>query len=220
MLGKQYGGRVLTQNPIRTAAWRRGVSLVELLVAIAVLAVILAAVTPSVSDVIANMRLRSVAESTMTGLQKARTEAIKSNQNVSFWLMSQNSAGVLDNSCATSATSAAWVVSYDDPSGACDSTPSTTDAPRIVQIGSAGAGASNVAVQALNSVALDAVQVSFNGFGRHTPATAASAISSIDFTSNISGVRRLRVEISAAGSVRICDRDVTVTTPPDPRACT
>jgi type IV fimbrial biogenesis protein FimT len=197
-----------------------GISLLELLVAIAVLAVLLAAVMPSASEVLANLRLRAAAEAAISGIQKARSEAVKSNQTVTFWLVSSNSIAALDNSCQLSDTSSSWVVSYDDPTGACAQTPSTDTAPRIVQINATGAAVNNMAVSALNSAGTASKQVSFNGIGRHPDATVATDISTIDFTSSTSGARRLRVEISAMGGIRMCDRDLPVTTPQDPRACT
>ena len=211
MLGNQHGGHMLKKH-------QRGFSMVEVVVTIAVLAVLMAAVTPSAAGLVANLRLRSAAEAVMTGLQKARSEAIKSNQIVTLWLMSANSAGALDSTCALSGTSSSWVVSYDDPSGSCDSVPSTITSPRIVQINSAGPSSSGLAVSALNSAGAASTQVGFNGYGRRPDGVAATDISTIDFTSSTSGTRRLRIQVSSVGGVRMCDRDVTVTT--DPRYCT
>jgi type IV fimbrial biogenesis protein FimT len=197
-----------------------GYSLVEVLVTIAVIAVLMAAITPSAAELIANLRLRGAAEATMTGLHKARSEAIKSNQIVTLWLVSANSTSALDNSCALSSTSPSWVVAYDDPSGKCASTPSTDAAPRIVQISNSGPSASNMVVAAVDSGGNASTQVAFNGYGRRPDAAAATDISIIDFTSSTTGSRRLRIEISSVGGVRMCDRDAPSTAPPDPKACT
>jgi type IV fimbrial biogenesis protein FimT len=199
---------------------QRGYSMVEVLVTFAVMAVLLAAVSPSAAQLIANLRLRGAAEAAMTGLQKARSEAIKSNQIVTLWLVSSSSTAALDNSCALSSTSSSWVVSYDDPSGKCASAASTTTAPRIVQINNTGPSSSNMTVAAVDSGGNTSTQVAFNGFGRRPEAVIASDISTIDFTSSTTGSRRLRIEISSLGGVRMCDRDAPVTTPPDPKACT
>lgn len=203
---------------LKPSQFKRGFSLIELLVTIAVLAILLAAVSPSISDLMANLRLRGTAEGAMAGLQKARAEAVKSNQIVTFWLMGSVS-GALDNSCQLSSTSGAWVVAYDDPSGACANTPSTDTAPRIVQVGNVANGNNNLSVAALNAASAGASQLSFNGYGRRQDATSATDISTIDFTSATTGTRRLRLEISPAGGIRMCDRDVPTTTPPDPKAC-
>lgn len=196
-----------------------GYSFVELLVIIAVIALLLATAIPAMSEMLANMQLRGAAEAMMSGLQKARSEAVKSNQTVTFWLVSSASNSALDNSCQLSSTSPSWVVSLDDPSGACASAPSTTTAPRILQVNNVGNAASNMAVTAVNAAATATAQLSFNGLGRRPPATSATDISTIDLTSPVAGTRRLRLEISVAGATQLCDRDLPVTTPPDPKAC-
>ena len=203
---------------LKQSAPLRGYSLIELLVTIAVIAVMLAAVTPSVSELMANIRLRGAAEAALTGIQKARAEAVKSNQTVSFWLVSANSSGTLDDTCQLANTSASWVVSYDDPTTACATAPSLVYVPRIVQINNAGA-VGNLSVSALNSAGVASSQLSFDGYGRRPAALAATDISTIDFTSTTAGTRRLRVEISSVGSARMCDRDAPATVPPDPKAC-
>jgi type IV fimbrial biogenesis protein FimT len=181
---------------------------------------LLAAVTPSAAELLANLRLRGAAEAAMTGLQKARSEAIKSNQIVTLWLVSANSSSALDDTCALSSISSSWVVSYDDPSGKCASAPSADTAPRIVQISATGPSASNMVVAAVDAGGNASSQVAFNGYGRRPVAAAATDISVIDFTSSTTGSRRLRIEISAVGGVRMCDRDAPISTPPDPKACT
>ena len=197
----------------------RGFTLIEALVTMAVVAVLVAAVAPSASQMLANMRLRGTSESLLSGLQKARSEAVKSNQTVSLWLVT-TSAGVVDNSCQLSSSSRAWVVSYNDPTGSCGADPSTTVAPRIVQVSNGGTAGADLTVAAVAADgATAATQISFDGFGRRPLATAATDISIIDITSSATGTRRLRAQISPAGNVRICDRDAPVTTPPDPRAC-
>jgi type IV fimbrial biogenesis protein FimT len=211
LLGDQHGGNMLKPR-------NGGYSMVEVLVTIAVLAVLLAAVTPSAAGLIANLRLRGAAEAVMTGLQKARSEAIKSNQIVTFWLVSASTTAALDKTCALSATSSSWVVSYDNPAGFCDSDPSTTTMPRIVQINNTGPSSSNLVVSALDADGNASTQASFNGFGRKPDAATRLDISTIDFSSNTSGTKRLRVQVSLIGGVRMCDPDVTATA--DPRYCT
>jgi type IV fimbrial biogenesis protein FimT len=113
------------------------------------------------------------------------------------------------------------VVAYDDPSGKCASAPSTTAAPRIVQINNTGPSSSNMTVEAVDVAGEAATQVAFNGYGRRPEAAATTDISIIDFTSSTTGSRKLRIEISSIGGVRMCDRDApTNSTPPDPKACT
>lgn len=202
---------------------RRGFSMVELAVTLAVLVLLLGATFPSMSDWLRNTRVRNAAESVQAGLQKARTEAIRSNQTVTFWLVKGSDERVLDASCALSSTSGSWIVGRDDPSGQCATAPSATVPPMIVEAHAAGDGGSGVAVSAVDATGAEASCVRFNGFGRVVDATtlpadncrAPTQISTIDLT-HTSGARRLRIVVSSAGSVRLCDRDVAAG---DPRAC-
>lgn len=197
----------------------RGFSLVELMVTIAIMVLMMAAVLPSMSDWIANMRLRNVAESMLMGMQKARAEAVKSNQLVSFWLVSPSNAVTLDNTCALLSTSASWVISLDDPVGACASARSATTSPRLLDAHPGGSAAASFAVAALNQAGEAATRVRFNGFGQRPVLTPDTDIQTIDITSAAAGMRRLRLEITSSGSVRMCDRDAPVTVPADPQAC-
>jgi type IV fimbrial biogenesis protein FimT len=199
--------------------WRRsslGFSAIELMITVSIMVIMLAAVAPGISDWLANARLRGVADVALTGLQKARAEAIKRNQVVTFWLVSSDSASALDDSCVLSATSPSWVISLDNPAGACAAAPSPDTVPRIIEARSAGSGSSGVEVYAANEAAVAASQVSFDGFGQLV--ALGPVIRTIDFSSTSSGQRPLRVEISLAGAVRMCVHSAEVVSP-DPRAC-
>lgn len=64
----------------------RGVTLIELMVTITVLAIALAVAAPSLSQTLANYRVRSASEGMMNGLNLARAEAVRRNTPVSFTL--------------------------------------------------------------------------------------------------------------------------------------
>lgn len=64
----------------------RGFSLIELMVAIAVLAIILTFALPNFQTWIRNIQVTNAAQSITAGLQKARGEAVARNANVSFTL--------------------------------------------------------------------------------------------------------------------------------------
>jgi type IV fimbrial biogenesis protein FimT len=199
---------------------QRGFSLIELVVTIAVLALMLFAVMPSIGTWLDNTRIRNVAASLQNGLQLARGEAVRRNQSVSFWLVSLNDPTTLSNDCMLSNTSGSWVVSVNSPLGHCADAPSTTSSPMIVTgrpVGDVGGRVSVTAVQSDGATAGTAV--TFNGFGR-IDATANTPIAQIDVTgtNTSTNYRKLRIAVTPAGQVRMCDPDPSVAAT-DPRKC-
>jgi type IV fimbrial biogenesis protein FimT len=193
---------------------QRGFTLVELVVTIAVLALILALAMPSIGTWMDNTRIRNTAESLQNGLLAARGEAIRRNQNISFFLVSSNDSGAIDNTCALSSESGSWVVSVSSPAGKCGSAPSTTVAPMIAETRAVSDGGSGAKVTANSDT------VTFNSFGRVVGA-AAGGINRIDINGPLDGVRyrNLRLTVTPAGAVRMCDPNVPTTATTDPRVC-
>lgn len=62
----------------------RGFSLIEAMVVVAILAIMASMAAPSMQQMLANSRVQTAAEGLLTGLQLARTEAIRRNSNVAF----------------------------------------------------------------------------------------------------------------------------------------
>jgi type IV fimbrial biogenesis protein FimT len=184
----------------------RGVTLIELMVALAVLAIFLVASAPAFSTWIANSRIRTTAEGLMAGLQLAKSEAVARNARVRFQLVSS-----LDGDCTLSAEGRHWVVNLDPANdaeaveGACDSAPSDTEAPFILQVRSAGEGSGSTAVEA------SAASLVFNGLGRPTPVPGGDL--TFDIANPAAGecanaggeMNCLRIVVSPAGQVRMCD---------------
>ncbi len=69
----------------------RGLTLIELMITIAVLAVGLALAAPAFTQQLANYRLRTASESIINGLNYARAEAVRRNSPVSFTLTNTGS---------------------------------------------------------------------------------------------------------------------------------
>jgi type IV fimbrial biogenesis protein FimT len=200
---------------------RRGVTMIELAVAIAIVAILAAIAAPNMSSWIKNLQIRTGAEAILNGLQLARVQAVQRNTSILFQLTS-----TLDASCALSTSSSNWVVSFDSPAGLCNSAfineafaasdAANNPAPRIIQRRSAAEGSRDV------TVAADQSTVGFNGMGRVSPAPAVAI--NINITNPSGGLcaanggpmRCLRVAVSTGGQLRMCDPSLAST---DPRGC-
>lgn len=69
----------------------RAFSLVELLIVIAVVAILLALVGPSMADLLATQRVRNINAQLVTDLQFARSEAVRRKEEVKVWLQDPGS---------------------------------------------------------------------------------------------------------------------------------
>lgn len=214
---------MLTRNnrrEIASSRLQRGVSLIELLIGLAVFAVLIALGLPTITEFLQNSQIRGAADSTLSGIQVARAEALRRNTAVRFQLMSS-----LDGSCVRSSTGTNWVVSLDDAAGSCDAAADESVAPRIIQVRSGADGSANAVVTASGGIG-DANLLVFNGLGRLL-VTNADAFTTVDITNPTGGtcqhdgpagtMRCLRLTISPNGDVRMCDPKVTVAT--DARKC-
>jgi type IV fimbrial biogenesis protein FimT len=191
----------------------RGVTLIELMVGLAIVALVLFVAVPSFAIFLQNSQIKNAASSVMDGLQLARNEAIRRNAPVQFEFVTDLTA-----SCAPSTTSLAWVVSQADPTGACNAAPSETVAPQIIQSRSGTEGTGNA-----RAAVTGGPTAIFNGLGR----IQGAGITQVDIT-NTSGtcehsdptngtMRCMRVVVSTGGEARMCDPKVTDAT--DPRKC-
>jgi type IV fimbrial biogenesis protein FimT len=199
---------MLIPMPKRSA----GFTLIELMITLAVLALLLMIGLPNLSAWLANTQIRTAAEAMQAGLQLARAEALRRNVNVRFQLVDSLAA-----TCALSNSGANWVVSLADATGACNIDPSDAVAPQIIQKRSGAEGSPNAVITATGGSA-----VVFSGLGR---VTGAGAITQIDVTNPGGGgcqtaagpMRCLRLTVASGGQVRMCDP--MVTDPNDPRLC-
>lgn len=184
----------------------RGVTLIELVVVMSIIAMLLLMGAPSFSAWIMNSRIRTTAESMLSGLQQAKSEAVARNARVRFQL-----TDTLDNACVLSPAGANWVINLDpnaDPDevvSLCGSAPNDAVAPFILQSRTAAAGSGNT------QVAASAATLVFNGLGRLVPVPAGNI--TIDITNPAGGncvagggdMTCLRIVVSAVGQVRMCN---------------
>jgi type IV fimbrial biogenesis protein FimT len=186
------------------------------MIGLVIMALLMMIGLPNMSIWLNNTQIRTTGETLLAGLQLARTEAVKRNQIVRFQMVSDLTSG-----CAIAAAGKSWVVSLDDPTGACDAAPSDAAAPRIIQTRSGSEGTERATV-----AGTPAATVHFNGLGRLTSPGGAANMSQILITNPVGGtcehvdggsMRCLRIDISIGGEAKMCDPAVTDVT--DPRIC-
>lgn len=196
----------------------QGISLIEMMIALAIVAFLLFLGVPAFSTFLQNTQIRNAAETTLAGINLARVEAVRRNATVRFQFVSDLTSGCTVSAAALSNSSALnWVVSLGDPAGACDVAPSETTAPQIVQKKSAREGSANVLVTTAGAPVLF-----FSGLGR----VNGALMSRVDF-SNAAGVcehvtagaplRCLAILVTSGGQAKMCDPAVGDNT--DPRHC-
>jgi len=170
----------------------KGVTLIELMVGIAILAILFGVAVPNFRVWIQNGKVRTAAESIQNGLQIARVEAIQRNSRVQFDLRD----------------GASWTVCLQPtPAGACpDPDGATTIQSRSTDEGSSGAVTVDVQV--------GAVPIVFEPSGRAPGNTAEFVIDTTALAADES--RELRVIVSPSGSIRMCEDTLPAT---DLRAC-
>jgi type IV fimbrial biogenesis protein FimT len=194
----------------------RGFSLIELLITLAVFAVLARLASPQYAAWVANQRIRAAAESVYNGLQVARQESVRRNGRVLFQL-------------TDAAGSSAWRICpvgpgtlICDPAKPLIQTRDGTEESGTAQVGASTAAATIVA-GAFTSPIAPAVgmpaSVMFDSFGRTVVSAGLANAVRFDFRNvALSGTneRRLVVVVTPAGSPRLCDPQVSGT---NPRAC-
>ena len=177
---------------MRRAA-QSGMSLIEVLVAIAIVGIIFALGMPSYGTWIQNTQIRTAAESILAGLQVAKNEAIRRNAAMQF---------KLDGGATTQ-----WRVNpFIDPDGV----------PLQSRMAEEGSPNATITLAPPN-----ADTITFSALGRVIPnADASPSLAQVDvdnlFIAVAADRRNLRILIPPGGAIRLCDPKVAAG---DPRTC-
>ena len=179
-----------------------GFTLIELMVTVAVLAIVLTVAVPSFASLVNSNRLTSQANDMLAGLILARTEAIKQNQSMIFC----HSADGENCSAAPAAGWQGWLVR-----GTIDATP----------IASSVMLSSNLTVQASNSV----VEATIGSTGSSIRFSPQGLIRSGTANNALNGVIRIclpdnpitpnsrDIELRSGGRTRVVSNDVADSCP-------
>lgn len=171
-----------------------GISLAEVMIAVAIIGVLMALGMPAFQSWIQNTQIRVASDAIMNGLQTARNEAIRRNTAVQFRL--------------DGGANSQWRVNlFIDPDG----TP--------IQSRAAEEGSANASVV---FVPAGADTVTFSALGRVVPnADASPSLTRVTIDNLLIPVvadrRTLQIDIPAGGALRMCDPKVVAVG--DPRIC-
>ena len=181
-----------------TSRRQHGFSIIELSVAMTIAGVLLALGAPAMSGYLQNARLGSAAQAIYGGLQTARAEAVKRNQDVEFVLTSSALESTTADSVVLDAAGKNWVVRQ---------RASASAAYALVEQKAAGQDLGGVVIAA------DAPAVVFNSLG----GTAAGVPTTIALTNPVLGtcapggpVRCWNVVVAPGGQVRLCNPDASL----------
>jgi type IV fimbrial biogenesis protein FimT len=202
---------------LKARAPQLGFNLVEIAIAMVVLAILISLGAPSFGDWLQNQQTRAAAEAMLNGLQIARAEAVKRNAQVRFQFVND-----LTSTCFLSAVNLNWVVSVGDPTSKCDQMFDAALPGPVIQSKSASEVSPNVIMVIAPGGLNPANTVTFNSFGGVLAQNVDGSppITQVDICNPAitgSNARPLRVVVPAGGSIRMCDPSVTDAR--DARAC-
>jgi type IV fimbrial biogenesis protein FimT len=181
-----------------------GITLLEMMIGLVIVSSLLLVGTPSFTRWIQHMQVRAAAESVQTGLQLARSEAVRRNRPVEFRL--KNADGQVE-----------WEIGCDATSAACPAVIASrnrSEAGQNARVAAAMAAAGAGFDTALVAGAGLPASVLFNGMGLVTGGSA-NRIELSNAALNPSP--RLTVIISHGGAIRLCDPEIARNR--DPQGC-
>jgi type IV fimbrial biogenesis protein FimT len=200
-----------------------GVSMIEIAVVLTIAAILVSQAAPAFNAWMLNVQIRTATESIQNGMQLARSEALRRNRTVFFWLTSANNplAGDWMVGCATPQ----GLGSVPEQAGDCpgvntaDGVPAPSSVAPINWIQRQAALDQQTSIPVITPTPAAATIATFNSLGMLVPNLDGSAsLTQVDValaTANAQ-LRPLRVVISG-GLIRMCDPALVFAN--DPRGC-
>jgi len=163
---------------------RRGFSLIELMITIAIAAILITLAAPSFKILLANAQIRTGAQALSDGLSLARVEAIRRNERVIF----------------TMGTETAWTVSIESDSSIVQTRP-YEEGSKAATVTVTPSAATKVTFNGLGRVVGNTdASTSITQIDVDVPTTLISATDS----------KNLRITITSGGAVRLCDPNTAI----------
>ena len=204
---------------------QKGVSLIEVIIGIAILALLMGLGVPQYAIFLSNSRLKATTDTLLSGLSRARTEAVTRNTLVEMILTDEEPIEILVNAAVPSTSGTNWIVrarnlaagGYTFIEGKYGAEGSGKDSGTTVQVASADSGIYDGTV----------IFNGFGGVGSHNIVGSSQGIT-YQITNPAGGacvaaggpMRCLNITVSPGGQIRACDPAVNpVTNPTDTRAC-
>lgn len=207
---------------------QRGFSLIELMVTVSIIGILLALGAPRFAQYLRNVKLRTAAEAFMTGVQLARSEAVRINAPVEFLLTTSDPLPANVGTAAASAAGTNWMVrtadmvTFIDGKFGAEGSGRSTGQTTTIRINDTTAPAS---ADPDAPPATPVGSIVFNGLGR----TALASGAVFKFNDPEAGtcataggpVRCLKVIVAVGGQARLCDPAVSAAavTAGDSRGC-
>jgi type IV fimbrial biogenesis protein FimT len=220
MLDNQSGWTVLiTKDNLK------GMSLVEILIAVAIVAILFAAAAPDFSSWMQNTKIRNAAEAMQNGLNLAKSEAVHRNAVAQFvscggssWDVIASSSVANTNVCASGTATTGWSRVQARPAQNGSDNAVVNTAQSTIGFNGMGRQTSTTDIASATATPAPPVAVDFNvstslaGAACFCPAGTCGYPSGITYSST-GKLRCLRVSVSSGGQVRMCDPALPASTP-------
>lgn len=203
--------------PMRRVGRTSGFTLLEVMVALTIFAILVTLTVPAMSKWISNAKVRSVADALQNGVRLAQAESLRRSRQVVFSLTTNSTP---QTGFTASATGTYWAISY------VPAMTDGTDNATFIEGGVLSSASGNVQIAGQ-------AEICFNSVGRlvanaatgvaggtcSAPAGGAGALPTWNYDITLAGADHpLRVEVGLGGQVHLCDPSQTLS-PTNPYGC-